>query len=49
MLSGHIDIAVFDDRIEIWSPGTLPEGIRIEDLNKSHRSVLRNPAIAELN
>ena len=48
MLSGHTDIAVFDDRIEIWSAGTLPEGIRINDLNKSHRSVLRNSAIAEM-
>ena len=48
MISGHTDIAVFDDRIEVWSSGTLPEGIKIEDLNKTHKSVLRNPAIAEM-
>ena len=48
MISGHTDIAIFDDRIEIWSSGTLPEGIKIEDLNKTHKSVLRNPAIAEM-
>jgi len=48
MISGHTDIAIFDDRIEIWSSGTLPEGIKIEDLDKTHKSVLRNPAIAEM-
>lgn len=48
MISGHTDIAVFDDRIEVWSSGTLPEGIKIEDLNRTHKSVLRNPAIAEM-
>ncbi|MFC1566634.1 ATP-binding protein [bacterium] len=48
MISGHIDIAVFDDRVEIWSPGRLPDGIRLKDLNKKHKSVLRNPAIAEM-
>lgn len=48
MISGHTDIAIFDNRIEIWSSGTLPEGIQIKDLNKTHKSVLRNPAIAEM-
>lgn len=48
MISGHTDIAIFDDRIEVWSSGTLPEGIKIEDLNKTHKSILRNPAIAEM-
>jgi len=48
MISGHTDIAIFDDRIEIWSSGTLPEGIKISDLNKTHKSILRNPAIAEM-
>lgn len=48
MISGHADIAVFDDRVEIWSPGRLPEGITLADLNKRHKSVLRNPAIAEM-
>jgi len=48
MISGHVDIAVFDNRVEIWSPGRLPEGIKLDDLSKKHRSVLRNPAIAEM-
>ena len=45
-ISSSISIAVFDDRVEIWSPGKLPEGITIEKLKKRHDSVLRNPAIA---
>lgn len=44
----HIDVAVFDDRVEVWSPGGLPLGIKMKDLFKKHISVLRNPAIAEV-
>jgi len=47
-ISSHIDIAIFDDRIEVWSPGGLPLGITIKDLPKKHMSVLRNPVIAEV-
>ncbi len=48
MISSHISIAAFDDRVEIWSPGRLPEGMTITKLTKYHDSVLRNPAIAEM-
>jgi len=47
-IASDIDVAVFDDRVEIWSPGRLPEGITLKDLSGKHRSVLRNPAIAEM-
>ena len=47
-ISSHIDVAIFDDRIEVWSPGGLPLGIRMEDLFKKHISVLRNSTIAEV-
>jgi len=47
-ISSHIDIMIFDDRIEIWSPGELPLNIKISDLFKKHISVLRNPTIAEI-
>ena len=43
----YVAIAVFDDRIEIRSVGGLPRGITVESLSGSHRSVLRNPLIAE--
>jgi ATP-dependent DNA helicase RecG len=45
--SGFIEIAINDDRIEIWNNGMLPTGISFPDLLKPHRSVLRNPLIAE--
>jgi len=41
-------VAIFDDRIEIWSPGELPQGMTLEKLNQPHKSVLRNGTIAEL-
>ena len=45
----HIRIFMFDDRIEVHSPGKLMPGITVEQLRlgKSH-SVLRNPAIVEV-
>ena len=47
-ISSTIDVAVFDDRIEIWSPGALPTGMTIELSHQPHTSVLRNATIAEL-
>ncbi|MBU0567100.1 putative DNA binding domain-containing protein [bacterium] len=47
-MPSHIDVAIFDDRVEVWSPGGLPLGIEMKDLFKKHISVLRNPAIAEV-
>ena len=41
-----VAVAVFDDRIEIWSTGTLPPGITAEELGGPHSSILRNPLIA---
>ena len=47
-LASTIDVAIFDDRIEIWSPGELPQGMTLEQLYLPHRSVLRNSTLAEL-
>lgn len=45
----EIQIEIYDDRIEIWNPGQLPLGIRIEDLYKEdHKSVPRNKLIAQI-
>ena len=44
--SSDITIGVFDDRIEISNPGTLPEPLTPEDLKKKHKSILRNPLVA---
>ena len=43
----YVAIAVFDDRIEVRSMGGLPRGVTAESLSGTHKSVLRNPLIAE--
>ncbi|MEW5936946.1 MAG: ATP-binding protein [Candidatus Thermoplasmatota archaeon] len=41
------EVAIFKDRIEIYNPGTFPEGLNPEDFIKGEeRSVLRNPLLA---
>ncbi len=40
-----VQVRIFDNRIEIWSPGTLPKEIGIEDLKKEHNSIPRNPLL----
>jgi len=47
-IPSHIDVAIFDDRVEIWSPGELPLGVKLKDIIKKRVSVLRNPGIAEV-
>jgi len=44
--SKAIYVAIFDDRIEIISPGLLPIGVEIENLGKQQRT--RNPLIARI-
>ncbi len=41
-------IRLFDDSINIWNGGALPEGINPEILRKPHRSNPRNPLIADV-
>ncbi|MBI5482122.1 MAG: putative DNA binding domain-containing protein [Deltaproteobacteria bacterium] len=45
--SSYVALAVFDDRIEVRSLGGLPRGVTAESLSRTHKSVLRNPLIAE--
>ncbi|WP_322794739.1 helix-turn-helix domain-containing protein [Thermoflexus sp.] len=42
-----IQIRVEEDRLEVWSPGELPPPLTPEALYGPHRSVLRNPLIAQ--
>ncbi|HJH25952.1 MAG TPA: hypothetical protein C5S37_04075, partial [Methanophagales archaeon] len=46
-LPSNMQIRVFDDRIEVWGCGPLPEPLTPEDLKKKHRSIPRNPVIAK--
>ena len=43
-----IQVRIFDDRIEIWNPGRLPEGWNTETLKKEHTSEPFNPLIARI-
>lgn len=44
---GAVNIAIFDDRLEISSTGSLPSGITLEALTRPHNSQPRNPLIAQ--
>ncbi len=45
--SSNVQIRIFDDRLEVWGCGSLPEPLSIEDLKKTHNSIPRNPLIAK--
>lgn len=45
---GSITFAIFDDRVEIWNYGLLPNGVELESLKALNRSVPRNPKIANI-
>ena len=38
---------IFDDRIEIWGVGPLLKPLKLEDLKKKHKSILRNHLIGK--
>lgn len=40
-------LRVYDNKLQLWNHGTLPEGITLEKLSKSHSSFPRNPVLAE--
>ena len=47
-VTAHIQISMFDDRIEIVSPGGLPGGISEQEYLSGRISVLRNPILANV-
>ena len=44
--NASIQVMLFKDRLEIWSPGFLPMGMTIEKLSKPHNSIPTNPLLA---
>ncbi|MEW6668884.1 MAG: ATP-binding protein [Thermodesulfobacteriota bacterium] len=44
--SANVQVRIFDDRLEVWNPGDLPEGMTVEDLRRPHESKPRNKLIA---
>ncbi len=45
---GSIDIAIYDDRVNISNIGSLPKGVLLTQLSKEHPSIQRNPRIAHV-
>src|SRR5690606_20618030 len=47
-MGAPIQIRVYDDKISIWNEGTLPSGLTLDALKRSHSSRPRNPIIADV-
>ncbi len=43
---GAVNVAIYDDCLEVISTGLLPAGITVADLKRKHISVPRNPLVA---
>lgn len=43
---GAVNVAIYDDCLEVISTGLLPAGITVADLKRTHNSLPRNPLIA---
>jgi ATP-dependent DNA helicase RecG len=46
-MSANVQVRIFDDRIEVWGCGPLPEPLTVEALKGEHKSILRNPLIGK--
>lgn len=47
-VNSQIKVALFDDRIEVTSPGGLPKGLSKEEYLAGQISILRNPILANI-
>lgn len=47
-INAHIRIAMFPDRIEIKSPGSLPKGLTVQEYENGEISCLRNPILGNV-
>ncbi|NCA86607.1 MAG: transcriptional regulator [Clostridia bacterium] len=47
-MGSSIQIRVYDDKISIWNEGSLPAGLTLDALKRSHSSRPRNPIIADV-
>lgn len=44
--TGSVQVMLFKDRLEVWNPGRLPQGMTIVKLNGEHQSIPVNPVLA---
>ena len=47
-IPSKVQVRIFDDRIEFWNPGKLPEGWTVDTLKEEHTSEPFNPIIARI-
>ena len=47
-MGAPIQLRVYDDKINIWNEGLLPNGLSLSDLKQPHSSRPRNPVIADI-
>jgi len=45
--AASIQLRIYDDRLEVWNPGTLPYDLTIDSLYGPHHSHPRNPLLAD--
>ena len=43
--TGSVQVMLFKNRLEVWNPGRLPQGITIINLGKDHQSIPVNPIL----
>jgi len=44
--TANVHVSIYDDRVEVWNPGGLPPPLTIDALKGPHKSIPRNPLIA---
>jgi len=42
-----IQVMLFEDRLEVWNPGALPQGMTLKSLRTAHSSMPHNPLISD--
>ncbi len=43
-----VQVKIYDDKLWIWNPGSLPPQLTVDDLKKEHTSYPRNPLVANV-
>lgn len=46
--NGSVQVMLFQDRLEVWSPGRMPAALTLAQLRTIHRSIPVNPLLADV-